>query len=83
MRGAEGGLVKRAIAPGLHVRPLVSELFLTENCNLRCISCNCWLENTPEDRPASTVHVAPAALGLTPTAPHYARGGSGQVAETA
>jgi MoaA/NifB/PqqE/SkfB family radical SAM enzyme len=38
--------VKRKIAPDLHVRPLVSELFLTENCNLRCISCKCWLENT-------------------------------------
>jgi MoaA/NifB/PqqE/SkfB family radical SAM enzyme len=38
--------VKRRIAPNLHVRPLVSELFLTENCNLRCISCHCWLENT-------------------------------------
>jgi MoaA/NifB/PqqE/SkfB family radical SAM enzyme len=37
---------KKRIAPNLHVRPLVSELFLTENCNLRCISCNCWLENT-------------------------------------
>jgi MoaA/NifB/PqqE/SkfB family radical SAM enzyme len=38
--------VKRRLAPDLHVRPLVSELFLTENCNLRCISCKCWLENT-------------------------------------
>lgn len=37
---------KRRIAPNLHVRPLVAELFMTENCNLRCISCNCWLENT-------------------------------------
>ena len=38
--------VKRRLAPGLHVRPLVSELFLTENCNLRCVSCKCWLDNT-------------------------------------
>ena len=38
--------VKRRLAPGLHVRPLVAELFLTENCNLRCISCKCWLDNT-------------------------------------
>jgi len=38
--------VKRWLVPGLHVRPLVAELFLTENCNLRCKSCNCWLENT-------------------------------------
>jgi MoaA/NifB/PqqE/SkfB family radical SAM enzyme len=38
--------VKRFIAPGLHVRPLVAELFLTENCNLRCKSCSCWLDNT-------------------------------------
>jgi AdoMet-dependent heme synthase len=38
--------VKRWISPNIHVRPLVAELFLTENCNLRCISCACWLENT-------------------------------------
>jgi MoaA/NifB/PqqE/SkfB family radical SAM enzyme len=38
--------VKRWMAPNLNVRPLVSELFLTENCNLRCKSCSCWLENT-------------------------------------
>ena len=38
--------VKRWILPDIHVRPLVAELFLTENCNLRCISCACWLENT-------------------------------------
>ncbi len=38
--------VKRFVAPGLHVRPLVAELFLTENCNLRCKSCSCWLDNT-------------------------------------
>ncbi len=38
--------VKRYLAPGLHVRPLVAELFLTENCNLRCKSCACWLDNT-------------------------------------
>lgn len=37
---------KRWLAPNLHVRPLVSELFLTDNCNLRCKSCSCWLENT-------------------------------------
>jgi AdoMet-dependent heme synthase len=40
---------KRWIAPDLHVRPLVAELFLTENCNLRCISCSCWLENTKNE----------------------------------
>jgi MoaA/NifB/PqqE/SkfB family radical SAM enzyme len=38
--------VKERLLPRLHVRPLVAELFLTENCNLRCISCNCWRENT-------------------------------------
>ncbi len=38
--------VKEHLASGLHVRPLVAEMFLTENCNLRCISCNCWRENT-------------------------------------
>ncbi|HEY3732663.1 MAG TPA: radical SAM protein [Streptosporangiaceae bacterium] len=41
--------VKRKIAPNLHVRPLVAELFLTENCNLRCKSCSCWLENTKDE----------------------------------
>jgi MoaA/NifB/PqqE/SkfB family radical SAM enzyme len=38
--------VKRWLISGLHVRPLVAELFLTENCNLRCVSCSCWLDNT-------------------------------------
>lgn len=38
--------VKEHIKPDLHVRPLVAELFLTENCNLRCISCACWREVT-------------------------------------
>jgi MoaA/NifB/PqqE/SkfB family radical SAM enzyme len=41
--------VKEKAAPRLHVRPLVAELFLTENCNLRCISCNCWRENTQQE----------------------------------
>jgi MoaA/NifB/PqqE/SkfB family radical SAM enzyme len=34
--------MKQYVAPNLHVRPLVAELFLTENCNLRCVSCACW-----------------------------------------
>jgi MoaA/NifB/PqqE/SkfB family radical SAM enzyme len=34
--------VKERLVPGLSVRPLVAELFLTDNCNLRCISCACW-----------------------------------------
>ncbi|MER5606969.1 MULTISPECIES: radical SAM protein [Micromonospora] len=38
--------VKERIAPRLHVRPLVAELFLTDNCNLRCTSCGCWTTNT-------------------------------------
>lgn len=38
--------VKEHVLPSLHVDPLVAELFLTENCNLRCVSCNCWRENT-------------------------------------
>jgi len=38
--------VKERLLPNLHVRPLVAELFLTENCNLRCISCTCWREVT-------------------------------------
>ena len=43
-----GGLaVKEHFEPDLAVRPLVAELFLTENCNLRCISCNCWRRDDP------------------------------------
>lgn len=38
--------VKERVAPRLHVRPLVAECFLTDNCNLKCISCNCWREFT-------------------------------------
>jgi MoaA/NifB/PqqE/SkfB family radical SAM enzyme len=34
--------VKEHLAPRLHVRPLVAELFLTDNCNLKCVSCACW-----------------------------------------
>ena len=32
--------------PRFPVRPLVAELFLTENCNLRCTSCACWRSTT-------------------------------------
>ena len=32
--------VKEHVAPRLHVAPLVAELFVTENCNLKCVSCN-------------------------------------------
>lgn len=38
--------LKEHLAPRLHVRPLVAELFLTENCNLRCVSCACWRTTT-------------------------------------
>lgn len=38
--------VKEYLKPDLHVRPLVAELFLTENCNLRCTSCACWRSST-------------------------------------
>ncbi len=34
--------IKEHVAPGLRVRPLVAELFLTDNCNLKCVSCACW-----------------------------------------
>lgn len=34
--------IKEHLAPKLHVRPLVAELFLTDNCNLKCVSCACW-----------------------------------------
>src|SRR5919205_2596207 len=38
--------LKEHVMPNLHVRPIVAELFLTDNCNLRCISCACWRETT-------------------------------------
>jgi MoaA/NifB/PqqE/SkfB family radical SAM enzyme len=38
--------VKEHLAPNLHIRPLVAELFLTDNCNLRCVSCACWRSTT-------------------------------------
>jgi MoaA/NifB/PqqE/SkfB family radical SAM enzyme len=38
--------VKEHVAPGLRVRPLVAELFLTDNCNLKCVSCACWRKVT-------------------------------------
>ncbi len=41
--------VKEHLLPGLHVRPLVAELFLTDNCNLRCTSCACWRSETEEE----------------------------------
>lgn len=45
-----GGLtVKEHLKPGLHVRPLVAELFLTDNCNLKCVSCGCWRSQTEEE----------------------------------
>lgn len=40
-----GLALKESVFPGLTVRPRVAELFLTENCNLRCISCTCWHEH--------------------------------------
>src|SRR5215218_10094682 len=41
--------VKEHVKPDLHVRPLVAELFLTDNCNLRCVSCACWRTKTVEE----------------------------------
>jgi MoaA/NifB/PqqE/SkfB family radical SAM enzyme len=41
--------LKEHALPSLHVRPLVGELFLTENCNLRCVSCACWRETTRDE----------------------------------
>jgi MoaA/NifB/PqqE/SkfB family radical SAM enzyme len=38
--------LKEHVLPDLHVRPLVAELFLTDNCNLRCVSCSCWHDTT-------------------------------------
>ena len=34
--------VKEHLIPQLNVKPLVAELFLTDNCNLKCVSCACW-----------------------------------------
>lgn len=34
--------IKERFAPDLPVKPLVAELFLTDNCNLKCVSCACW-----------------------------------------
>lgn len=34
--------VKEHLLPRLNVKPLVAELFLTDNCNLKCVSCACW-----------------------------------------
>ena len=39
-------VVKEWIYPSLNVRPLVAECFITENCNLRCVSCACWHKTT-------------------------------------
>ncbi|MEO8289046.1 MAG: radical SAM protein [Chloroflexota bacterium] len=38
--------LKEHVKPNLHVRPMVAEMFLTDNCNLRCVSCACWRETT-------------------------------------
>jgi MoaA/NifB/PqqE/SkfB family radical SAM enzyme len=40
---------KERVAPDLHVRPLVAELFLTDNCNLTCVSCACWRTTTRDE----------------------------------
>ena len=34
--------IKEHLRPALHVKPLAAELFLTDNCNLKCVSCACW-----------------------------------------
>ena len=41
--------VKEHLAPKLHVKPLVAELFLTDNCNLKCVSCACWRTVTRDE----------------------------------
>jgi len=41
--------LKEHVRPDLTVRPLVAELFLTDNCNLRCISCACWRSTTQDE----------------------------------
>ncbi len=41
--------VKRTVRPTLHIRPIAAELFLTDNCNLQCISCTCWHDHTLDE----------------------------------
>lgn len=41
--------IKEHLKPDLHVRPFVAELFLTDNCNLRCVSCACWRTQTLDE----------------------------------
>jgi MoaA/NifB/PqqE/SkfB family radical SAM enzyme len=49
VRFLAGLRIKEWVRPHHHVRPLVAELFLTENCNLRCVSCACWREVTRDE----------------------------------
>jgi MoaA/NifB/PqqE/SkfB family radical SAM enzyme len=42
-------MVKRWLLPEIDVQPVVAELFLTDNCNLRCVSCACWRSETPDE----------------------------------
>lgn len=41
--------IKEHLRPNLHVHPLVAECFLTDNCNLRCVSCACWRQTTSNE----------------------------------
>ncbi len=41
--------VKEHVRPDLHVGPMVAELFLTDNCNLKCTSCACWRTVTRDE----------------------------------
>lgn len=41
--------IKRTIRPKLHIRPIAAELFLTDNCNLKCVSCTCWHDHTLDE----------------------------------
>jgi MoaA/NifB/PqqE/SkfB family radical SAM enzyme len=40
---------KRYIRRDFGLRPIVAELFLTQNCNLQCISCACWRSKTTNE----------------------------------
>jgi MoaA/NifB/PqqE/SkfB family radical SAM enzyme len=42
-------MVKRWLLHDLDVQPVVAELFLTDNCNLRCVSCACWRSQTQDE----------------------------------
>ncbi|MEO5899293.1 MAG: radical SAM protein [Ilumatobacteraceae bacterium] len=49
LRFSVGVLAKKYVLRGLPVQPRAAELFVTDNCNLRCISCACWRTHTRDE----------------------------------